>query len=91
MSKKFQKRRRAFPWPLFVFGILLIAAAAFIYLNGKGGTGAGTPQLAVDRELIDFGNVKLDDMRAFTITVMNTGDGTLRFKEEPNIEVREGC
>jgi hypothetical protein len=35
--------------------------------------------------------VKFGENRQFTLTVTNTGDGNLRFKEKPYIEVLEGC
>jgi len=95
MSRKYKNRQRQpkkFISPLTLMiggGVLLIAAALFIaFGNGDGG---GTPALAVDQEVIDYGNVKLDTNLTFAIKVTNTGDGTLRFKEEPYIEVREGC
>jgi len=45
----------------------------------------------VDQEVIDYGDVKLETNLTFAVKVTNTGDGTLRFREEPYIEVREGC
>lgn len=70
-------------------GVLLIAAALFIaFGNGDGG---GAPALAVDQEVIDYGDVKFNTNLTFEIKVSNIGEGTLRFKEKPYIEVREGC
>ena len=100
MSKKFknskrrkQQRKSINPvvW-LIGGGVLLIAAALFIaFGGGNSDSGGGTPALAVDKQTIDYGDVKLATNLTFDIKVTNTGDGTLRFKEEPYIEVREGC
>lgn len=95
MSKKYKNRRKSqkrIISPLILLsggGLLLIAAALFIaFGNGDGG---GTPALAVDQEVIEYGDVKFETDLTFAIKVTNTGDGTLRFREEPYIEVREGC
>jgi hypothetical protein len=45
----------------------------------------------VDQQKIDYGDVKFGVNKTFTIKVTNTGDGTLRFSEEPYVEVLEGC
>ena len=92
MSKKHkrQKQRKTFPWPLIVFGGILLIVAAFFFAN-KGGDGGGTPSIAVDQQKIDYGDVKFGVNKTFSVKVTNTGDGTLRFKEEPYIEILEGC
>ncbi len=95
MSKKYKNRQRPQKRtisPLILLiggGLLLIAAALFIAFGS--GDGGGTPTLAVDQEVIDYGDVKLETNLTFAVKVTNTGDGTLRFREEPYIEVREGC
>ncbi|OGO23271.1 MAG: hypothetical protein A2Y54_11095 [Chloroflexi bacterium RBG_16_51_16] len=81
--------KRQFPWPFVVFGVILLVTAVFLYSNLN--QDKGTPSLALNTELIDFGDVKLDDSRAFTINITNTGNGTLKFREKPYIEIREGC
>jgi len=100
MSKKYknnkrrnQKKKSINPVVWFIGGgILLIAVALFIALGGSNnGSGGGTPALAVDQQVIDYGDVKLNTNLTFEIKVTNTGDGTLRFKEEPYIQVLEGC
>ena len=55
------------------------------------GDGGGTPSIAVDQQQIDYGDVKFGVEKTFAIKVTNTGDGTLRFKEDPYVEVVEGC
>ena len=73
-------------------GVLLVAATVFLVFGGSSDdSGGGTPALAVDQQTIDYGDVKLVTNLTFEIKVTNTGDGTLRFKEKPYIEVREGC
>ena len=92
MSKKHkkQKQRQVVPWPLIIIGGLLLIAAVFLFAN-QSGDGGGTPSIAVDQQMIDYGDVKFDVEKTFAIKVTNTGDGTLRFTEEPYIEVLEGC
>jgi hypothetical protein len=91
MSKKNKRRkqRNPFPWPLVVFGGILLLVAAFFFANQGGGS--GTPSIAVDQQKIDFGDVKFDTEKIFAFKVTNTGNGTLRFTEDPYIEVVEGC
>jgi len=89
--KKFKKQRKSFPWPLVVFGGILLIVAAFFFANQGGEDGGGTPSIAVDQQLIDYGDVKFNVEKTFAIKITNTGDGTLRFTEEPYIEVLEGC
>jgi len=93
MSKKHKKqnRRQVVPWPLIILGGLLLIVAAFFFVNQDGGDGGGTPSIAVDQQKIDYGDVKFNVNKTFAIKVTNTGDGILRFKEEPYIEVLEGC
>lgn len=73
-------------------GLALVATAAFIVIGRAGGASAGgTPHLEVDQQLVDYGYVKLGETRTINISVTNTGDGVLRFKEKPYVEVVEGC
>ncbi len=92
MSKKHrrQKQRKSFPWSVVAIGGVLLLIAAF-FLANRGGDGGGTPSIAVDQQQIDYGDVKFGVNKTFAIKVTNTGDGTLRFKEEPYIEILEGC
>jgi len=84
-----QKQRRNFPWLFVVLGggLLLFAAILFARNGGDG----GTPALSVDQNQIDYGYVKFGENRQFILKVTNTGDGNLRFKEKPYVEVLEGC
>ncbi len=89
MSKKDkrQKQGKDFPWLLVTLGGLLLLAAIFLFRNKD----SGTPVVSVDKERIDYSEVKLGTPLTFSIVVTNTGNGALRFKEQPYIEVREGC
>lgn len=81
--------RRGLALPIMIFGGILLIVAAFLLIDQ--GRQGGTPQIAVDQQKIDYGYVKLDTNKQFTIKVTNNGDGQLRFKEKPYIEVLEGC
>lgn len=96
MSKKIRrKQKKAISTPVFILmfgGALLLAAGIIFGLQRIGGnSGGGTPALAVDQEVIEYGDVKFNTNLTFEIKVTNTGDGTLKFREAPYIEVREGC
>ena len=92
MSKKYkrQKQKKSFPWVLLALGGVLIVAAIVLF-GAQGGDDGGRPSIVVDQQRIDYGDVKFGVIKSFAIKVTNTGDGTLRFKEGPYIEVLEGC
>jgi hypothetical protein len=85
-----QKQRKNFPWLFVALGGGLLVFAAILFAR-NGVDGGGTPSLSVDQSKIDYGYVKFGENRQFALKVNNTGNGTLRFKEQPYIEVLEGC
>ena len=85
-----QKQQKSFPWLLVALGGGLLLIAAFLFARG-GGSGGGMPSIKIDQDKIDYGFVKFGENRQFKLQVTNTGDATLRFKEQPYIEVLEGC
>lgn len=93
MSKRSTKKKANY-LPLItlvaISGLVLILAAVFLNQKSQD-SGGGTPILAVDQQQIDYGDVKFNVQKTFTIKVTNSGDGTLRFKEAPYIQVLEGC
>jgi hypothetical protein len=86
-NKKYRKQKKKFPWPLVALGGFLLIIAAFFFTD----QGGGAPSIMVDQQKIDYGDVKFEVNKTFAVKVTNTGDGTLRFKEKPYIEVLEGC
>ena len=86
-----QKQRKTFPWLFVALGGGLLLLGAILFANRSGEGDGGRPSLAVDEQRIDYGDVKFGVNKSFAIKVTNTGDGTLHFKEEPYIEVLEGC
>lgn len=94
MSKKRrrQPQHKRFPWAIAAIGGILLIAAAFLFVKqGGGDAGGGTPSIAVDQQKIDYGDQHFGTNLTFEIKVTNTGTGTLRFKEDPYIEIVEGC
>jgi hypothetical protein len=90
-TKKKQKRQQQkFPWLIVTLGAVLVTAA-FLFLRPGEDYSDGTPVLSVDQQNIDMGYIKLGEYRTIKIKVTNTGDGVLRFKEQPYLEVVEGC
>lgn len=89
MSKKHKRQKQKFPWIFLALGGVFVALAIFLFAR-QGGDG-GTPSITVDQQVIDYGDVKFGVNKTFAIKVTNTGNGTLRFKEEPYVEVLEGC
>jgi hypothetical protein len=98
MSRKTKKqKKRKFPLPLLILfgvgGFLLVAAMVLFTGRNRDNAAIGdsTPMLKVDQERIDYGDVKFNTPKTFTITVTNIGDKELRFTKEPYIKVLEGC
>ena len=87
-NKKRKQQKKQFPWYLLALGGILVVVAAFLFTRQDG---SGTPSIEVDQQKIDYGDVRFGVNKTFAIKVTNTGNGTLRFKEEPYIEVVEGC
>jgi hypothetical protein len=94
MSKKYKRqkqKKKNFPWLILAFGGILVIIVAFFFARQGSGDGGGIPSITVDQQKIDYGDVKFGVNKTFAIKVTNTGDGTLRLKEDPYIEVLEGC
>lgn len=93
MSKKTKKKsqKKGFPWVFAVLGGIVLTAALCLFVNPDSADSGGTPNISVEEQNIDLGYIKLGEYRSLKINVTNTGDGTLRFKEQPYIEVLEGC
>lgn len=89
--------RNYLPLWISLSGALVIVAALLLIFK-KDGTpednslsDTGTPVLAVDREVVDYGEVKLGTPVTTEFLVTNTGTGNLRFAEKPYVEIKEGC
>jgi hypothetical protein len=86
------------PWQIVagVVALVAVVAVAAFMLSGASQpkvevTVKGAPSLSVDRNKIDFGDVKLGQTVQASFVVANVGDKPLRFSEPPYIEVVEGC
>jgi hypothetical protein len=91
MSKRRNRtQKKNFPWLIVALGGGLLLIAAFFFAR-QISDGGGTPSIQVDQQKIDYGYVKFGETKSFAIRVTNTGDGTLRFKEKPHVEVSKGC
>ena len=98
--KKYPKKRRrqTANWlPILIaLGGLLLVGLAFLVLRDKSAPGAtievtGAPSLKVDKDKVNLGDVKLGKTVEVSFQFTNVGDETLRFDEQPYIEVVEGC
>lgn len=93
-SRPMGKGKSSLPLIALISGAVILLGAVVIFSLQPGSNDQaadGTPAIAVDQERIDYGDVKLDTPLTFKIKVTNTGDGELRFSQEPFIEVIEGC
>ncbi|GIV65217.1 MAG: hypothetical protein ACOYXO_15565 [Chloroflexota bacterium] len=96
MSKTYRKPKRV-PlrnqktlWIFAAIGGILLLLGMYIFVSQRDVAG-GMPEIMVDRQMIELGYQPFEKRVTFSIKVANTGDGTLRFTEEPYIEVLEGC
>ena len=89
MNRRSRMIGSKFPLPVIALGLVLVIAAAVIAFAQN--SGGGAPRLVVDPQKINYGDVKLGTELSFEIKVKNEGRGPLRFREQPSIEVVEGC
>ncbi len=87
-------------WPLFVgaAALVLVIFGVVVLTRPAGGTaspsspqGAVGPELTVDRELIDFGEVPVEKVVKATFLLQNTGGEPLNILNQPQVRVVEGC
>ncbi len=101
-AKKKQERRKpraaaGFPWWIILAGIAALAAGLILALTNAGREAEfipqvnGAPALAVDQELVDYGDVRLGTPVTTVFQVTNLGSQDLRFSKKPYVEIREGC
>jgi hypothetical protein len=97
-SKYSSQRRKSpiLPILLALGGLLLVAAAVFSLTRDKADPNfkpevTGSPSLKADQEKVDLGDVPLGQTVQASFVLTNVGDKTLKFTEEPYIEVLEGC
>jgi len=91
MKLEEQKQKRRNTTILIAIGGFMLVLAAILFARQGGGDEGGTPAIAVDQQQIDYDDQHFGTNLTFAVKITNTGDGTLRFKEEPYIQVLEGC
>lgn len=98
--RKANSAQKKLPLPLLlvVGGVLLMAGA--LYAVWQAGQplretapleASGAPRLQVDQEVVDLGDVPVDQVVDVTFKIANSGDQTLRILEKPVVRVVEGC
>jgi hypothetical protein len=88
-------------WPKFLVpGLLVVAVLVgagtwFFFQKSSPQVVAaqytGGPRLAVDKDLIDFGNVRFDKFVTASFRLRNVGDQPLRLAVNRQVEAIEGC
>ena len=95
-SKKPKVQKRNWVPYLLGLSLVLLAGLVFFILRKDAPPKAevevtGAPSLRVDQEKIDWGVMKFNQPAEASFQLTNVGDQTLRFSEDPYIEVAEGC
>lgn len=97
-ERRRKERRRNMLIAMIAGGVLLITSGVFIAKNALENRAnpslvevSGQPSLKVDKELIDYGDVKLNTNLTFTLNLTNVGDQPLKISSDPYVEVVEGC
>jgi hypothetical protein len=97
-KKVLRHHKKKRPWPMFLLiggVLLLVIGAVFAFRKPPEPKAAievtGSPNLKVDKDKVDLGNVKLGQTVDVKFTLTNVGDQSLRFSKAPFVEVVEGC
>ncbi len=100
-SKSCQKAQPPSRWPkLLVPGVLtvvvVVGAATWFFLQRTSpqvvaAQYTGGARLAVDQDLIDFGNVRFEKFVTANFRVRNVGDKPLLLPANPRVDAVEGC
>ena len=95
-SKKPKVHKQNWGPYLLGLGLVLLAGLVFFVLRKDAPPKAeievtGAPSLRVDQEKIDLGVMKFNQPAEASFQLTNVGDQTLRFSEDPYIEIAEGC
>lgn len=96
--KKRQQGRRSF-LPLMLGGVSVLIIAGIVFLSRQPDveqtrvplTVAGSPNLEIDQEHIDFGDVPVNKMVRASFKLSNSGDEPLLISYSPLAQVVEGC
>ncbi len=107
MSKSKQSNIRRKPagrtrLPILIVGAGVILLGVVVFLATRSSSAytppadytpevSGAPHLAVDRDKVDLGEVKLGQTVQVSVDLRNNGSQPLIFTKAPYIEVKEGC
>ncbi len=85
-------------WPIALLVVAAGLLALAVYLVASGATEPavaievnGSPRLRVDHDRVDLGVIQLGKTVQVDFNLINVGDQTLTFTEDPYVEVVEGC
>jgi hypothetical protein len=100
-SRGSTRAKSAQRWPRFLVpGVLVVAVlvglGTWLFLirsspQVAAGEYKGGPRLAVDRDLMDFGNVRFEKFVTARFNLRNVEDQPLRLAVDPRVEAVEGC
>lgn len=95
-SRQPQPRRRRWLLPGVLSVVLLAGMATWLLWPERSPLAdlpryQGGPRLFVDRQEIDFGQVRFDKFVEARFRLKNVGDQTLRISTGPRVEAVEGC
>lgn len=89
------RRRLWLPVGLVVLGALVLSIVFFALRGGNAeNPAAGAqdgPSVAVDQEVFDYGDVKVNTPIETIFRVRNAGSETLKIAGNPEVELVEGC
>ena len=82
------RKKHLLPIALVVFGVFTLGIGAFVLLSGNPG---GTPDLVVEQDVFDYGEVPFNTPVETVFVIRNDGDAPLKIREEPQVVIKDGC